>query len=215
MFRDPEIQATSMRQRGVEAARRLFDFSRRWGQELALFQPLTAQPASLADEVLAYGLCRLDMVLKEEQAGIFGGMAEGIKGELLALKADAGVFGRSNEKDSGPVDAYLVGYTRRRGHALTPEVFKEFQLSTGIGSSVFVGNGCNLASLVFYLALHAALAPLTREQLARMLKEARRCRTELEKVVRLCVTGQLPTQELKESSACSGFRLSSGQTERA
>jgi hypothetical protein len=69
---------------------------------------------------------------------------------------------------------------------LTAEQFELFCRNTGLSSGALVGDGENLAALLFYLALYCACSAhgtLNRAQIFHLLKSARTCRGHLNECI--------------------------------
>jgi hypothetical protein len=65
-------------------------------------------------------------------------------------------------------------------------MFEQFCQCTGLGSDVLVGKGENLATLVFYIAVHGVLSARglpTRQQVLRLLQAASQCRTQMQRAI--------------------------------
>jgi len=174
---------------GAQAARKVFVLARRWAGLLAGVN-LGTREVDVADEIIIYSMYRLVLGAHRENRADRLAFLKGAREELCKLRREAWGGAASEPISFGADEAaepgYLQRYGARRGEALTPEVFEQFKLSTGIGSSVLVGNGGNLASLVFYLSVHTVLSqrsPLTRAQVGSMLKLAQQCRLDVEKLV--------------------------------
>jgi len=120
----------------------------------------------LFEEVLAYGLSRLQSLMESNE---YTGADEWlwvVKQECAAFKRRQ-TWGRLNSRKklgTPPTQVTTLALKpfsqtesefRGRASRVTKEMFEQFCQHTGLGSSVLVGKGENLATLVFYIALHA------------------------------------------------------------
>jgi hypothetical protein len=148
-------------------------------------------------EVLAYGLRLLEMQHSEATAAERDGLAALVRHECCALVSQASWRRKTRYKRlqapdpglSGSRDAHLhpapVAGTGG-GQRLTKEMFDQFCRCTGLGSEVLVGKGENLATLVFYIAVHAVISSCrlaTREEILRLLRAASECGNRLQRAI--------------------------------
>ncbi len=166
-------------------------------------------------EVLAYSLCLLDMRLSSKTSAENVSLATRVRHECYVLVEEATWFGRKHYKRLPAPDPALRHSRYQQlcspqdadsgAHArLTREIFEQFGRCTGLGSEVLVGSGENLASLVFYIALHTVLAARglpTREGVLRLLRTAKECRIHFQRTIPQMLAGKpnppcLPESEL-------------------
>ncbi len=148
-------------------------------------------------EVLAYSLCLLEMRLADGGPAGSAGLAARVRRECYELVGQSS-WRRRNRHQSLPVPDPALRASRYKqlypppddgsaAHSrLTREMFEQFCRCTGLGSEVLVGSGENLASLVFYIALHSVLAARglpTREVVLKLLRAARECRSHLQQEI--------------------------------
>jgi hypothetical protein len=148
-------------------------------------------------EVLAYGLRLLEMRLSATPFADCDGLATMVRHECSVLVSQAGWRWRTRYKRLPAPDSALGGsryaqFHRTRaaggggGARLTKDMFDQFCHCTGLGSDVLVGKGENLATLVFYIAVHGVLSARglpTREEVLRLLRAAGKCGTDLQRAI--------------------------------
>lgn len=81
--------------------------------------------------------------------------------------------------ESDPYEAAVAGGADSLRGQISPALFQEFCRATGLHSEQLVGEGENVASLVFTILLHGLVArdrPFSREQTMLLLQAARQCR---------------------------------------
>lgn len=167
------------------------------GHARALTAFLPAADAELRQtverEVLAFAACLVEMKLREQEIPLprpfaefladaardrhasFAANVERQLHRLLTARTDASDWPRELVKaGDGPF-------------RLDAETYEEFCRTTGFDSKLVVGNGANLAALMFYLVTFGLVGcnpAMTREARKLLLKEARRCRVEIEACVK-------------------------------
>ncbi len=149
-----------------------------WGRAQALLR-----------ETLAYGLCALELQLQQHQPRERADVMAEVRlecGELLRAHCGVATAKPGNRPAIPARDSEVchfeasyallaTGASTRRGKL---EAFVRFKELTGLESDILVGGGSNLASLVFYVAVHAtvfdgALADLqTRHRLQQAARES-------------------------------------------
>ena len=185
-----------------ELARRLHRATASWaaaflrsrkGFDLALADQLTS-------ETLAYAL-----VLLEARLGAFGpltaGFADQVRREAWMRHARWGrrhslrqrlgfanpAAATSGDGDSAFAIAFASGYgAAEEDFQFTEPMLAEFQALTGLGSGDLVGEGPNLAALLFYLVVHGrvfARQADTLEQRRWLIQALRECREYLERAI--------------------------------
>ena len=133
--------------------------------------------AELQREIQAYALCLLDFSLGGFDDDARRNFVSAVRRECGLHLPPGGWLGTGNSGFEGRYAAIT-----RSGGGRSPQsekVFQEFCQATGLGVDTLVGRGANLASLVFYIVLHArisATVPLRREAIQRLLKTAKECR---------------------------------------
>jgi hypothetical protein len=182
-------------------------------------------------EILAYGLCLLEMRLSADPRAGRKALVALVKHECGVLMERARwrrrtLYRRLPPPSPAPsgsryAQIYPTCNTEGRGQArLTRAMFEQFCRCTGLGSDVLVGTGENLASLVFYIAVHGVLSAgglPTREEVLKLLLAARECRAHLQRAVSTWVAAEpkahppvaalpdsgssLPTQQPRSLSA--------------
>jgi hypothetical protein len=190
---DPELA------RGI--ARKLCRDSLAWARTLvASLRPSPTRrqlEEELFAEVMAYGLCLLELRLSEAAPADHGALGDLVRHECGVLVEQASWRRRTRYKrlpdlaaapsGSRYAQIYPAGKAGGRGHArLTKEMFEQFSQCTGLGSEVLVGKGENLASLVFYIAVHGVFSAgglLTCEEVLKLLRTARECRTHFHSAI--------------------------------
>lgn len=113
------------------------------------------------------------------------------------LAPDAALSGSCYVRLYPPPDAQSGPQAR-----LTKEMFDQFCHCTGLGSNVLVGKGENLATLVFYIAVHGVLSArglLTREEVLRLLRAASECRTQMQRAIPGWLSAESQTQPAIDS----------------
>lgn len=144
---------------------------------------------ALLRETLAYGLCALDLQLQQRQPRERKALMAEVRlecGDLL--RSHCGVAAANpgnrpaittNDSEACHFDAgYALLATGASLRTAKLEAFVRFKELTGLESDILVGGGSNLASLVFYVAVHAtafdgALADLqTRHRLQQAARES-------------------------------------------
>lgn len=148
-------------------------------------------------EVLAYSLCLLEMRLSKGTPAQSADLATGVRRECYVLVGQSS-WRRRNRLGRLPAPDPTLRASRYKqlyppqgaggaAHSrLTREMFEQFSRCTGLGSEVLVGSGENLASLVFYIALHSVLSAHglpTREAVLNLLRAARECRAHLQRAI--------------------------------
>jgi hypothetical protein len=148
-------------------------------------------------EVLAYGLRLLEMRLAAPNLAEGDGLASLVRLECRVLVNQASWCQRNRYRRLPSTDPALIDsryaelYPLRSaegagGARLTKEMFEQFCQCTGLGSDVLVGKGENLATLVFYIAVHGVLSARglpTREEVLRLLRAAGKCGTHLQRAL--------------------------------
>jgi hypothetical protein len=148
-------------------------------------------------EVLAYGLRLLEMRLGTVSPASQDGFARLVRQECSLLVGQASWRRAHRYKplsasgsalsESRYVQLYPPPNAQGGPQArLTKEMFDQFCHCTGLGSDVLVGKGENLASLVFYIAVHGVLSARglpTREEVLRLLRAASECRTQMQRAI--------------------------------
>lgn len=185
--------------RGI--ARKLCRDSRAWAKTLVMnlrpSQTRRQLEEELFVEVMAYGLCLFEMRLSEAAAVDHGALADLVRHECGVPTERARWRRRTRCKRlpglaSAPsgsryAQIYPAGSSGGSGQArLTKEMFEQFSQCTGLGSEVLVGKGENLASLVFYIAVHGVLSAgglPRREEVLKLLRTAQECRTHLQSAI--------------------------------
>jgi hypothetical protein len=84
--------------------------------------------------------------------------------------------------ESAPNEAVVEGGADSLRGQISPALFEEFRRATGLNSAQLVGEGENVASLVFTIVLHGLVArdwPFNREQTMLLLQAARQCRRHI------------------------------------
>lgn len=144
---------------------------------------------ALLRETLAYGLCALDLQLQQHQPRERKALMAEVRlecGELLrslcgGTTEDTGHLLATPANDGEPCQfdaSYALLATGASLRTAKLEAFVHFKELTGLESDVLVGRGTNLASLVYYVAVHAtafggALADLqTRHRLQQAARES-------------------------------------------
>jgi hypothetical protein len=159
-------------------------------------------------EVLAYGLRLLEMRLTAVGPAYPDGLAAQVRRECSVLVGQAGWRRRTRFKRFPAPDPGLSGsryaqlYPARNGDSrgqarLTREMFEQFCHCTGLGSEVLVGTGENLASLVFYIAVHSVRSARglpTREEVLRLLRAASECRTQMQRTISRWLAAEHPSR---------------------
>lgn len=145
-------------------------------------------------EVLAYGLCLLEMRSAAASPADGERLVRLVRHECGVIVERASWRRRSLRRHL-PRPAPAPGSSRyaqiypawsdddRGQPRLTREMFEHFCRCTGLGSDVLVGKGENLASLVFYVSVHGVLSAgglPSREEVLKLLQAARECRTRLQ-----------------------------------
>jgi hypothetical protein len=90
------------------------------------------------------------------------------------------------------------------------ERFEEFCRCTGLDSGLLVGEGENLAALIFYIVAHLVVStngPLSREKMTQQLRTARGCRASFETLIAQWLAGPSP-------QSASGDLLAEGSQPR-
>jgi hypothetical protein len=147
--------------------------------------------------VLAYGFRLLEMRVSAATPADQDGLAGLVRHECYLLVSRASWRQRNRcQRLPAPdpalshsryADLYPIRADGGAGRdRLTKEIFDQFCHCTGLGSNVLVGKGENLATLVFYIAVHGAISSrglLTREEILRLLRAASRCGTRLQQAI--------------------------------
>ncbi|MEI6779808.1 MAG: hypothetical protein WCQ21_02705 [Verrucomicrobiota bacterium] len=159
-------------------------------------------------EVLAYGLCLVEMRLSAATPAGQDGLATLVRYECSVLLSQA-TWRRQNRyqrlpapnpalSDSRYAQLYPAhGAESGRQARLTREMFQQFCHCTGLGSDVLVGKGENLATLVFYIAVHgvrSARGLPTRDEVLRLLRAASECRTRMQRAISQWLATEPQTQ---------------------
>lgn len=152
-------------------------------------------------EVLAYSLRLLEMRLAH--ATYAGGVpfAAQVRQKCSLLTVQAGWRDQNRLKVPGALlgDSRYTHLRLTQASAnpdrarVTKEMFEQFCGCTGLGSDVLVGSGENLASLVFYIAVHSVVSAgglPAREQVQQLLRAAGECRRHLQKSISRLVADQ-------------------------
>lgn len=182
-----------------ESANRLGDLLCRdalaWAKTIALsVAPATASEEELFEEVLAYAISLAGLRLSgletadakrflrllRERTGL---VKAGIKWRRAARRRQLAAPGRCGVGRSSVSRQQAARLPHGR---ITKEMFEHFQSATGLSSNVLVGKGENLASLVFYISVHAVLSveeSLIRANTLVMLRACRQCRAHFERTL--------------------------------
>ncbi len=164
-----------------------------WAKTIAVCaSPARAQEQELFEEVIEYTLSLTNLRLNELEPAEAKSYLRFLRERTAIVKAwikwrRAG----RHRRLAGPAaqsrcGTSLVFLHALRDNRLTKQMFEDFRAATGLGSNVLVGKGENLASLVFYIAVHAVLSaerPLSREKALAMHRACRRCRTHFEQII--------------------------------
>jgi hypothetical protein len=187
----------ALRQRADRLGDELCRDALAWAKTIAVsVSPEESTEEELFEEVLAYAISLTGLRL--------GGLDLGQSEEFLRLVRERTAIvkagtkwrrARRRRRLGAPVGGWstqdwgttslvsLDGVSDRR---VTKEMFEHFRVTTGLSSDVLVGKGENLASLVFYIAVHAVLSaagPLARANVLAMLRACRDCRAHFEEVL--------------------------------
>jgi hypothetical protein len=177
-------------------------------------------------ELLAYSLCLLEMRLSAGITADSAGFVTQVRRECYRLVRQANLRRRGRYKRI-PIPASALGTSRYKqlyppqGAAsgdqprLTKEMLEQVRRCTGLGSEALVGSGENLASLVFYISLHAVLSARglpTREQVLKLLRAARECREHLQKTISRLLTAEPNYRHSTRSLFCPPTRRISERT---
>lgn len=145
-------------------------------------------------EVLAYSLCLLEMRLTKDLAAGNKDLARRVRHECAMLIAQAARRKQNRHRRLPVPDPANSRYAQiypapgsagRRPPRLTQEMFEQFCRCTGMESNVLVGKGENLATLVFYIAVHGVISAdglPSREAMLKLLEAARACSAHLQGV---------------------------------
>jgi hypothetical protein len=150
---------------------------------------------ALMREVLAFGLYLLELQLddlapRQREAFLHRLRYECWSIDQKRIGRRQGRFrrltGAAGKSSASAPDEWLPNLYRRQSEAgrVTREMFEKFCANTGLGSDVLVGQGKNLAALLFYIAIHGALTAngaLVEAQVKPVLQVAQECRTWLER----------------------------------
>jgi hypothetical protein len=149
-------------------------------------------------ETLAYGLCALELELQQRQTQDRKALVAEVRFECAGLLRAQCVAGAPNAAGLLPPPggqaapsqfdtSYALLANGEQLRSVKTQAFLHFKELTGLDSDILVGRGSNLASLVFYVAVHAtafgAASPdlQTRHRLQQAARES--CRF-LETVLR-------------------------------
>jgi hypothetical protein len=143
--------------------------------------------SALANEVLAYGLCLLDLRLSTtspEHARPFLGH---LRRQCRLIRDQDRRFPAGQSLPAGSLDTEPSDFAQRylaavgqsyRDFQFTEALWREFCQTTGMDSPVLVGAGANLASLVFQIVVHGRVfsnGPACRNRMQHLLREASDC----------------------------------------
>jgi hypothetical protein len=141
--------------------------------------------SELATEVLAYAVCALEIRLTTSSPTPAAAFLGGLRRHCRALRQarDAALFRPLPPQSALETPEFTHRYLSVTTHARSgcpfrEDIWKEFCETTGLGSSVLVGQGGNLAALIFYIVVHGRVmsdAPASREAMMRLLRAARDC----------------------------------------
>jgi hypothetical protein len=140
---------------------------------------------ALSEEVLAYAVCVLDLRLRNP----FGDSAHALVAEVRKhcrqirdRKARPSAHKAFSEASTGPAEFaeryWAVTHHVEVGPRFREDIWREFCRTTGLGTNVLVGNGNNLAALIFYIVVHSRVlseGPACREAATRLLRVAHDC----------------------------------------
>lgn len=153
--------------------------------------------AALFSEVQAFAICLLKLRLARMEMTDAAAFVESVRAHCRELRK---VMGRRRvlrpelpAAANDPADAtefarqFLVHSAHREGPSpASRELFEEFCRSTGMSSTVLVGGGENLASLLFYIVIHGVFAAdghASRQQVTELLRAAQKCRGQLNQTI--------------------------------
>ena len=201
-------------ERAGELARNLCGSSLAWAKTVGgcLGRTNSELEDDLWEEILAFALClvrlRLSAASETEREAFLAlvrleceRLSEARswrqRSRIKRLPAPACTHGGSQEVERAQAAERQSGAAR-----VTQEMFEQFCHLTGLDSTVLVGSGENLASLMFYITIYGVVseqAPLRTDEALRLLRAVRECRGFLE--------AALPGWLAEPSSGASGLRL--------
>lgn len=182
-------------------ARQLHETASVWSKTLLLC--LGREDPSLVwvlhGEILALGVVLTELQLHQQRCQDAQRFSKALGDHLArlcrrtqgALRLRHFLTGSSGPRgSSAPVfesfDLVKAGRAYREFH-FTEAMYADFCSVTGLAKEALVGHGSNLVSILFYMVIHGrvyAEGNVTRQQLNRVLKSARECRSNLEECVR-------------------------------
>lgn len=206
-----------MRDDPASIARQLKKAARLWGTVFLQLLPL--KPSSLEEifyrETLAYALVRIELQLRE--AGMTDRFMANLRhhcrdsaspGQAL-LTGMLGFDGKSKKSTSDFNQEHFVRLYNPSSSRDLAQAFRSFCELTGLGAQTIVGEGDNLASLIFYFVIYsqalqqASIDKETGQELLRCLME---CREFFDQKIALW------TSSSETNSLTSGLSYGSGIT---
>jgi hypothetical protein len=167
-------------------------FAVRWASQLSAsvrrISPAISE--ALATEIRAYCLCRLQMALRGAPNGHEFWKTVCVAAHRRQPRGGSHAAARSLPFGNEAADpaGFSEGYLRLAGDGpaasrVTRQMFSQFCSCTGLSGDVLVGKDENLASIIFYICVHAVLSArgaLTREEVRVLLRASHACRDALE-----------------------------------
>lgn len=175
-----------------ELARAWFEASDTWAHAFLKAAEVDGHSVrgALRRETLSFACCLLELRLAETRADS-SALCQAVREEIASFwreEADAIPFAWRRLSPVGADTGQALTFDRaysvcREGDQSAPpgaaRIFEDFCAETGLGSSVLVGGGANLASILYYLVVHGVLvsqAKMPSERKRRVLRVARECR---------------------------------------
>jgi hypothetical protein len=190
-----------------KAARELCASSMAWGKTFGAC--IARHERTLEErwfrEILAYGLYLLESRVAGHDPAVMASLKRAIKTECADFIARGKINHPRGDKQLGsPQDSRpssrIVAESTASDYAnapISPAGFEKFCRATGLSSQILVGDGNNLAAILFYMVVHEVAStekPLERKDAKLLLEAAQKCRIQLQE----CVSKALKADRRKQ-----------------
>jgi hypothetical protein len=178
-----------------EWSQRLCQEARSWAKVFMVTAQRHEEPLreAIMREVLAFELYLLGHRLHEMSPKTIDEFLAQVRTETWRLFREQTAFapasnalpwgGQSGEETEFARQCLAYSESKSTAHRLSEQSIRDFCEATGLGSNVLVGQGSNLATILFYMAVHGhfhSAGIVKREDINLVLRAARECRPRFE-----------------------------------
>lgn len=168
-------------------AKAFIEASGSWAKALVVSVERDSPPLrqALSEEVLAYAVCVLDLRLGNPSDHSARALVADVRKhcrQIRERKARAQAPKTLSSASPGPAEFvgryWAITHHVEGGPQFRDDIWREFCRTTGLGTNVLVGNGNNLAALIFYIVVHSRVlseGPACRQAATRLLRVAHDC----------------------------------------